>query len=297
MESTKLERRNVDRNFLTRLPHEVEEWQGQGIITPEQGRAIIDSYQQVDMAPAARGRLVTIVAILGSVLVGLGVILFFASNWQEIPREVKLALMLIAVPLTYGIGYWLRYRRGFQRIGTAIILLAALSYGAAIHLIAQAYNIPVNQPDLLSYWFLGVIPLAYVTRSQPILVLAMGLFLAAAGFRVQIWLDDFDLIPFRVFPLYLILGLMLYGLGKFQARFDLTRIYARAYEIVGLLTTFGALYLLTFRFWWEEFFSGSGFRGGSVATEFWLILYIASGLVVLTLVCTVIAYTRQRMPL
>ena len=31
MESTKLERRNVDRNFLTRLPHEVEEWQGQGI--------------------------------------------------------------------------------------------------------------------------------------------------------------------------------------------------------------------------------------------------------------------------
>jgi uncharacterized membrane protein len=99
LESSQLEKRSADSRFLERLPDEVNYWQGRGIIAPEQGRAIIGSYEMPDTARATHGRLVTILAILGSVLVGLGVILFFASNWQEISREVKLALMLLSSQL------------------------------------------------------------------------------------------------------------------------------------------------------------------------------------------------------
>jgi uncharacterized membrane protein len=192
LESSQLEKRSADSRFLERLPDEFNYWQGRGIIAPEQGRAIIGSYEMSDTARATHGRLVTILAILGSVLVGLGVILFFASNWQEISREVKLALMLIAVPVAYRIGYWLRYLRGYHRVGTAALFLAGIIYGAAIHLVAQAYNIPVNDPNLLLFWFLGVIPLAYVTRSESITVLGIGLFLGAIGFRIPVWLDNTD---------------------------------------------------------------------------------------------------------
>jgi uncharacterized membrane protein len=147
LRSNELQKRSADSRFLEHLPDEVDYWQGRGIIAPDQGRAIIDSYEMPDTSRAAHGRLVTILAILGSVLVGLGVILFFASNWQEISREVKLALMLVAVPTAYGIGYWLRYFRGYQRVGTATLFLAAIVYGAAIQLAAQAYNIPVDHPN------------------------------------------------------------------------------------------------------------------------------------------------------
>ena len=165
--------------FWARLPAEVQHWQDQGIISPEQGRAIISGYPAPGRPVAvhrAQGRLVTILATLGSVLVGLGVILFFASNWQDIPKPVKLAMILIAIPAAYGIGYWLRYWRGYQRVGTAVILMACLLYGAAVHLVAQAYNVPVNDPNLFLYWFLGVLPLAYLTRSQVILYLGAGYF-------------------------------------------------------------------------------------------------------------------------
>jgi len=128
--------------FLARLPAEVQHWQDQGLISPEQGRAIISGYPAAPDTPVAvhrtQGRLVTILATLGSVLVGLGVILFFAANWQEIPRPVKLAMILIAIPAVYGVGYWLRYWRGYQRVGASVILLACLLYGAGIHLVAQA---------------------------------------------------------------------------------------------------------------------------------------------------------------
>lgn len=299
MESEQPQRRDVDRRFLTRLAVEIEGWQGQGIITPEQGQEIIASYPVPPDLLASRrthGRLVTILAILGSVLIGVGVILFFASQWGDIPRAGKLALILVAISAAYGIGYWLRYQRGYQRVGTAVILLAALFYGAGIHLVAQVYHVPVNDPNLFAYWFLGVLPLAYLTRSQPILVLAVGLFLAAVGFRLVPWLEGAVNAPLLVFALYLVLGLMLYSLGKLQAQFGRTRSYTRVYEILGLVTTFGPLYLLTFRSWFEGQPYKQWAMAGDIATGFWLLFYIATALALVAFAATVAFHSRRRLP-
>ena len=302
MASSQPERRETDRSFLARLTSEIASWQSQGIITPEQAQAIIDSYgvaPELAVAQRAHGRLVTILAILGSVLVGLGVILFFASQWGDIPRAARLTLILVAMVAAYGIGYWLRYRGGYQRVGTAVIFLAALFYGAGIHLVAQIYNFPLNDPSLFIYWFLGVLPLAYLTRSQAILVLAGGLFLGVVGFRIAPWLEDKrgEEVAVVVFSLYLILGLMLYNLSKLQAHFDLTRSYARVYEILGLLTAFGALYLLTFR----DMFDISAYKGEgiteNIAIEFWVAFYLASAVAVAAFVATAALYTRRQLPL
>ena len=171
--------------FLASLPAEVEHWRASGIISGEQARAILDSYDFPEAAEAPRNRLVTVLLIMGAVLVGLGVILFVAANWQEISSGVKLSMMFIGIPVIYGAGFLLRYRFDYPRMGTALIFLGSIAYGAAIHLIAQTYHIPVNHPNLVLYWFLGVLPLAYVVRSQPVMVLALVTGLAAVGFRGQ----------------------------------------------------------------------------------------------------------------
>ena len=297
MATQRQDQQRTDRHFAQRLPGEVREWQDQGIISPDQGRAILGQYGVQEAAQAAGSRLVLILAILGSTLVGLGVILFFATNWQEISREVKLGLMLVGVPTAYLVGYWLRYIRGYERVGVATILLAAILFGAAIHLVAQAYNIPVNHPNLFLFWFLGVLPLAYVTRSESLLVLAVGLLLAAVGFRVQVWLTDTGLIPFRVFPLYLAVGLMLYALGRLQARFETTQVYSRAFELGGLLTAFAAVYLLTFRFWWENLFTFPITLTGGITAEYWVTGGIVIAVAVLALAATIFARAGQREPL
>ena len=243
------------------------------------------------------GRLVTILSTLGSVLVGLGVILFFASDWEEIPRNVKLAMLLIAIPAAYGIGYWLRYWRGYQRVGTAVILLACLLYGAGIHLVAQAYNVPVNDPDLFLYWFVGVLPLAYLTRSQVILYLGVGLFLNAVGFRLPDWLDSSDReVMVGAFSLYLVLGVILYALGRLQAQFDLTRSYARVYEFLGLVTAFGSLYLLTFREWFDRFEYRAPRVEGDIGGEFWIAFYVAAGLAIVVYGVVLARLALYRLP-
>ncbi len=119
-------RKPTDRRFLTRLVSEIQAWQDQGIITPEQGRALISSYgisPELAASHRAYGRLVTILAIMGAILIGLGIVLFFASNRQDIlPSGAKLALVMIGMLAAYGLGYWLRYTRDYLRVGTAVIL-------------------------------------------------------------------------------------------------------------------------------------------------------------------------------
>ena len=84
--------------FIKRLLDETRLWQDRGIITAEQAAAITANYNvppELAFDDRARSKLVTVLAIFGSLLVGLGVILFFAANWDQIPRAVRLALIVI----------------------------------------------------------------------------------------------------------------------------------------------------------------------------------------------------------
>jgi uncharacterized membrane protein len=242
--------------------------------------------------------LVTTVATLGSVLLGLGVILFFAANWEEFPRAGKLSLILVAIIAAYVTGYWLRYRRGYERVGTAVIFLACLFYGSGIHLVAQVYHVELNDPSLFLYWFLGVLPMAYLIRSQVVLALAVGLFLGAMGFRLPGWLEAASSgEAVAIFGLYLALGLMIYGLGKVQGLFGPTRIFAGVYEAVGLLTALGALYLLSFRAWCESHAYRDGGITGELATGFWLVFFLATALAVALLTGSLVFRVRQKVSL
>ncbi len=243
--------RPADPRFLAGLPVEVEHWSASGIISGEQARAILGSYDFPEAAEAPRNRLVTVLLIMGAVLVGLGVILFVAANWQEISSGVKLAMMFIGVPVIYGAGFLLRYRLDYPRVGTALIFLGCIAYGAAVHLVAQTYHIPVNHPNLVLYWFLGVLPLAYVVRSQPVLVLALVTGLAAVGFRGQEWLLDEHFIPSLAMPLYLTLGLALFAVGRLHGSFPSVRLFMPTFQLIGLLITFGILYSWGFGDLWD----------------------------------------------
>ena len=264
--------------FVRRLRAEVQQWEADGIISAEQAEAIRDRYESD--APAASGsaignRVVTVVAIMGAVLIGLGIIAFIAANWSEIPKLAKLAMMVVGTPAIYVIGWFLGYRFDYPRIGIAIILLGAIAFGASIHLVAQTYHVPVNHPNLVPLWFLGVIPLAYITRSRAMLGLSIILFLAAAGFRAQEWVPDLgNEATILLIPGALVLGAFLFAAGRLHARFPDTRAFARMYDLAGLLMASATIYLFSF----SEFRVGIDRQASNfslLGVEFWLVVGIA----------------------
>ena len=270
-------------------------WESDGIITAEQSQAILGSYSATELAPTSyrsQGRLVTGLSIVGAVLVGLGIILFFAANWDGIPRWPKLAIILATIVGFHGLGYYLRYHRGYSRIGSAMVLVACIVYGAGVHLVGQVYNVEVNDPRLMLFWFIGVFPLVYVVRSQPIQFLGVALFLLAVGFRLPDW--------FAVVyqgegvlgaTLFLILGLMILAIGRIKEEIEVLRPYSEVFQLVGMITALAALFVLTFKDVFDSFEDGLYIQGDTEVG--FRALIAAAGVLTIVLVLAT-AWLRRR---
>ena len=274
---------DADYRFVSRLREEVEAWERDGTISAEQAQAVLARYPDYPLGHEASRRrqsLVTGLSILGGVLIGLGVITFFAANWDEISHGVKLASLIAGMLLSYGAGYALWQRSGPTAYAVAFVLLGCIIYGVGVHLIGQIYHISVDHPNLSLFWFLGVAPVAYVTRSRPVMFLAIVLFLAAVAFRQQDWLEAIGgwEVALAWTTLYIALGAFLYAVGKAKRQFEGWESLGGLFQTLGLITAFAALYLLTF----HDFFDNAGSISGA-SLGYWTLAYGASAVAITVL--------------
>lgn len=269
--------------FRRQLRREVAQWQADGLISGEQAAAILRRYPPGadGRTPGARSyrRFVLALSVLGAVLVGLGGITFFAANWGAIPQAVKLGMAVGGVLLCYGAGFALRQRR-YPAPGIGLMLLGGITFGAAVHLIGQSYNMELNHPNLTLFWLLGVAPLAYIVRATPLAALALLLLLTAAGFRLAYWLDGLPGDSWPVLPaaFYVCIGALLYAVGRVKAQFQQWRAIGAAFQLAGLLTALSAIYSLSF----YDGFRDSDWQSAAAALTpaYWAVSYTAAALAV-----------------
>jgi uncharacterized membrane protein len=167
--------------FRQQLRQEVERWRSQGIISAEQSQQLAEQYEFAKLDGAARDRFVVVVLGIGSVLLGLGVLTFVAANWQAIPRELKLLLLLtlfVSVNVT-GFYFWNqphlpdRQESERQKLGQGLLLLGSLILGANLALMGQMFHINGSSADLYIVWGLAVLGMAYGLRLTSLGALAI----------------------------------------------------------------------------------------------------------------------------
>jgi uncharacterized membrane protein len=139
---------------------EIASWEKEGLVSADQSRVLLARYPE----PPPSNLGLIIFAGMGAVIVGFGVILLLAHNWQAIPRFIKLALILVSISLAHGSGIWLM-RSGRTAVGEAITLLGTMLFGAGIWLIAQIYHIEEHYPNAFLIWSLGALGMAWALPS------------------------------------------------------------------------------------------------------------------------------------
>ncbi|MBI3269332.1 MAG: DUF2157 domain-containing protein [Planctomycetes bacterium] len=171
--------------FAAWLAGELAAWRMAGIVSADQEKAIWGQYDLSEAAADRRGAprlLIVIFSLLGGLLVGTGVLLFLAANWEEIPKPFRVGLVLVFTGAAYHFGYQLGYhRKTHPRTGEALVLLGAMLYGAGIWLIAQIFNLASHYPNGVLAWAAGVLPVPFLLRSTPLLVLTTVLFTLWTG--------------------------------------------------------------------------------------------------------------------
>ena len=179
--------------FRSQLRQEAEVWRTEGIINDSQHEQLAQRYQFNALDTSSRNLFVMVLIGLGCILVGLGIITFVASNWQELSKSFKVVLLLslfVSVNTT-GFYSWRKLRESSQRLGNGLLILGALILGANMALMGQIYH--VNNPfyELMLAWGIGVLAMAYSLRLTSLSMLAILLiWIGQWGFAINNLFDN-----------------------------------------------------------------------------------------------------------
>ena len=244
---------NSEGEFLSKLTVEVEAWQRRGLISGQQGHAILAYYNLRSTAGRAfrLGPAATLVSIVGSIVLGVGVLIFFGAYWHVLPAWSKVVLVIASTGTAYAAGYWLQFRwRVMPRVGASLLLLGSILFQAGLFLLAQTFGKPVDSPILLLVGTAGVLPLAYFTGSRPLLVFGLLDGLAWLGWTLA---DHYPKPPesFGLPLIYILAGVLIYALGRFHTLLDRRRHFEPIYQVLGLTTILVPMYVLTFGSFWD----------------------------------------------
>lgn len=152
------------------IQNDIKELLDAGVITDDTARRIEEYYR--GRPSPANNRLLAIFAVLGSVLIGLGIILILAHNWDDLSRTVKTAISFM--PLVMGQAacfYTLMVRRDSMAWSEASSTFLFFGVGSCIALLAQIYNISSSGGTFILTWCLLTLPVAYIMRSSMVALL------------------------------------------------------------------------------------------------------------------------------
>lgn len=150
----------MSKHVLKELPELVSA----GIISDDTAAKIKFYYEQQPGQSA--NRLFIVFGILGALLVGMGVVLIIAHNWDDLPHAIKLSVgfapLLIAQAIA-GFSVFKQKSKGWiEASATGLFFAIAIS----ISIVSQVYNIEGDLAGFLFIWMCLSLPVVYVTRSS-----------------------------------------------------------------------------------------------------------------------------------
>lgn len=161
---------------MTLIEKKLQIWEQQGFITGDQYETIL-SFEQGEKQN--NNWWLYSLLILGSAIIGLGIISLIAANWVQIPDSLKLGadfslLILLATAI-----FW--YQSHYKKVVADILITAFIILClASIGLIAQVYHINGRWYHAIMLWSVISLPIVLFARHLMVHFLWVSLFINAA---------------------------------------------------------------------------------------------------------------------
>ena len=167
------------------LAKESKQWVDEHIISEAQAEQICARYNADYHQAKSHSFAYNVLVGLAYLFIGLALITLLSANWEEIPRALRMACLIILTVGTHLLALK-KYLANALSSATGLFLLANLFYGASIILIAQIYHLGEHMPDGVFWWALGCLPFGVLLNSTWLtlqaLILSLIWFFLETGF-------------------------------------------------------------------------------------------------------------------
>ena len=132
--------------YHRRLLKDLDQWIAKGWVKLDDAEQIKQSLPK----SSSYARLPVILGFLGAILISFAAMSFVAANWQDIPRIVRLIMLIFVLWGAYGLALWL-HKNNHPYFAEAAILCGVGLFGANIMLIAQMYHLDRSPANGVCY--------------------------------------------------------------------------------------------------------------------------------------------------
>ncbi|MGB4100065.1 MAG: DUF2157 domain-containing protein [bacterium] len=140
------------------------------VISPETAESIDEHYRTILSSRPQSNRFSLVFAIIGTILIGGGIILFLTRLNLSQPYRAALAFvpLLAAQALTLHV---VKNKQDSRPWHEAAAIVHTLMIGVCLDMVEQAYHLPISESSLLLTWLILTLPLSWLMQSVSIQVM------------------------------------------------------------------------------------------------------------------------------
>jgi hypothetical protein len=150
------------------LLKQIDEWQGLDIIDEQTADVLKARYE----IKKNINFMIVLFSIIGALLIGTGVILIGARNWEYFPLSVRVVIAFLPLVVSQGLAvYTVRVKHGSLAWREAVAVLVTASVFTAVALVGQAFHLPGDFAVYVLTCGLLSLPMIYILNAaSPLLV-------------------------------------------------------------------------------------------------------------------------------
>lgn len=164
-----MSRININKNKYDFLEKNLKIYKNKNIISNKQYDEITSLYNVKSV------NTIQVFTILGSILIGLGVIVYLASNWRNLDNLFKLGLIISAYIFSNFVAYKTSVK--YKKTSRSILYLGVIMYGAGVMLTQNIFNYNMEFVPTGLLWLLGILPTIYLFEEKAMYVFSCILLL------------------------------------------------------------------------------------------------------------------------
>lgn len=165
-----MQKRPIKKEMYDWQANELQAFEQAGVLSKEKREELLNQYE----VQQSQSMFLRFVLTFGAILLGLGVLSFVASNWEEMSKTVKYLLLLVSMLTAFGVGW--KVEATYPKTARSLHYVGVMIFGASIFLIGQMFHLGGDYYGAFLAWGVGALAIGMLLKDRIILVFVTGLF-------------------------------------------------------------------------------------------------------------------------